>query len=358
MNESALPDLDAAPPSPVVWIERDAGTPVVALDPDAPFEALRDGLRALLGERGDAADLRGHAIQLDLGARDLVLFDLRRLTNLLREELDLTTSGVRCTPEALHRYAEQSLKLRVHLIESTPSLESDSSSDSPSSDSPSSDSPASDVVSAVSIDSTPLPDDGAGDAPDGGAPGGVVSSEAASASATHAADDAAADPAAVDDVAPAASPAPVSATAPSAMATEPDTVADARVFAVHRTLRSGARVRHSGDVVVYGDVNAGAQVEADGHIVVLGALRGLAHAGARGDESAVILSFDLRPTQIRIGNRIAFPPERATPQGSKLLTLLQRDRPATRSYTPEIARIEDGAIVLEDYRGRLPGSAR
>ena len=110
-----------------------------------------------------------------------------------------------------------------------------------------------------------------------------------------------------------------------------------KVMVVERTLRSGAAVRFKGDVLVYGDVNAGAQIEADGNIIVLGALRGLAHAGRSGDESALIISFDLRPTQIRIGRRIAFPP--AQPRG--------------RSSLPEVARVRDGEIVLQDFRGRI-----
>jgi septum site-determining protein MinC len=109
------------------------------------------------------------------------------------------------------------------------------------------------------------------------------------------------------------------------------------VMVIEKTLRSGAAVRSKGDVLVYGDVNAGAEIVADGNIVVLGSLRGLAHAGRGGDESALIISFDLRPTQIRIGRRIAFPP--AQSRG--------------RSTLPEVARICDGEIVLQDYRGRL-----
>ena len=62
---------------------------------------------------------------------------------------------------------------------------------------------------------------------------------------------------------------------------------------LEKTLRSGKTIRFAGDVMVYGDVNAGAHIEADGNIVVFGSLRGLAHAGARGDERAVIISFDL-----------------------------------------------------------------
>ena len=110
-----------------------------------------------------------------------------------------------------------------------------------------------------------------------------------------------------------------------------------RVMVVERTLRSGASVRFRGDVLVYGDVNAGAQIEAVGNIIVLGALRGLAHAGSDGDDAALIISFDLRPTQLRIGRRIAFPPA----------------QPRSRSSLPEVARVRDGEIVLQDFRGRL-----
>lgn len=112
------------------------------------------------------------------------------------------------------------------------------------------------------------------------------------------------------------------------------------MLTVDRTLRSGAIIRFPGDVVVFGDVNAGAQIEAAGNILVLGALRGLAHAGASGDERCVIISFDLRPTQIRIGNKIAMAPD---------------DRPERPKHaTPEIAWVDEEAVVIEDYAGKLP----
>lgn len=129
-----------------------------------------------------------------------------------------------------------------------------------------------------------------------------------------------------------------------------------RVLVVERTLRSGAAIRHTGDVLVYGDVNAGAEVVAGGNIVVLGALRGMAHAGVDGDETAMVLSFDLRPTQVRIAHRISEPVDRPRKEGPHpLLSLLQRGgAPAHRMPAPEIASIRDGRIVLEPYRGRLP----
>lgn len=130
---------------------------------------------------------------------------------------------------------------------------------------------------------------------------------------------------------------------------------DRRVLAVSRTLRSGAIVRFPGDVVVYGDVNAGAHIEAGGNIIVLGSLRGLAHAGAQGDTGAVVLGFDLKPAQLRIADHIAFPEGGAASRSNSLLSLFQRDRSAKGAFSPVVALVRDGHIVLEDYRGRLPG---
>jgi septum site-determining protein MinC len=111
-----------------------------------------------------------------------------------------------------------------------------------------------------------------------------------------------------------------------------------QVLVIERTLRSGTSTRFRGDVLVYGDVNSGAEIEAAGNIVVLGTLRGLAWAGSGGDDAAMIVSFDLRPAQLRIGRRIAFLPERPRGRGPRL---------------PEAAVVQDGEIVLRDYRGRM-----
>ncbi|MBP8614226.1 MAG: septum site-determining protein MinC [Firmicutes bacterium] len=97
------------------------------------------------------------------------------------------------------------------------------------------------------------------------------------------------------------------------------------------TLRSGQRISYDGDVVVVGDVNPGAEIRARGDIVVLGTLRGLAHAGAAGSSDAVVVAFNLEPTQIRIGNVIGRPPEGDA--GSRRV--------------PEVARVRDGVIVIE-----------
>jgi septum site-determining protein MinC len=100
---------------------------------------------------------------------------------------------------------------------------------------------------------------------------------------------------------------------------------------VRRTLRSGARVQHSGHVVVIGDVNPGAEVISGGDVIVWGRLRGMVHAGVNGNEAAVICALDLSPTQLRIAGQFATSPRR-------------RGKPQ-----PEMARILDGQVVAEPW---------
>ena len=71
----------------------------------------------------------------------------------------------------------------------------------------------------------------------------------------------------------------------------------------HRSsLRSGQRLEVEGSVVVIGDVNSGAEVIAEDNIVVIGNLRGLAHAGAKGNKDAIIAASSLDVVQVRISN--------------------------------------------------------
>ncbi|HSM55539.1 MAG TPA: septum site-determining protein MinC [Candidatus Sulfomarinibacteraceae bacterium] len=104
---------------------------------------------------------------------------------------------------------------------------------------------------------------------------------------------------------------------------------------LQETLRSGQSVYHEGHVVIIGDVNPGAEVIASGHVVVWGRLRGLVHAGAMGDTSAVICALQLTPTQLRIANQIAIPPD---------------EQPG--DPIPEMAAIRDGQIVADAWRSR------
>lgn len=103
---------------------------------------------------------------------------------------------------------------------------------------------------------------------------------------------------------------------------------------IRRTLRSGQIVRHPGHVVIIGDVNDGAEVIAGGDILIWGSLRGTVHAGATGNDQAIVCALDLAPTQLRIGKHIARPPE---------------GKPEYRA-TPEVAFIEEGKIIVKKWK--------
>ncbi len=70
------------------------------------------------------------------------------------------------------------------------------------------------------------------------------------------------------------------------------------------SIRSGKKLEAEGSIVVLGDVNSGAEIVATDNIVVLGSLRGLAHAGAKGNKEAVVSAGSFDAVQIRIANII------------------------------------------------------
>ena len=68
------------------------------------------------------------------------------------------------------------------------------------------------------------------------------------------------------------------------------------------SLRSGQKLEEERSIVILGDVNSGAEVIASDNIVVLGTLRGLAHAGAKGNKQAIIAAGRLDTVHMRIAN--------------------------------------------------------
>ncbi len=101
---------------------------------------------------------------------------------------------------------------------------------------------------------------------------------------------------------------------------------------IRRTLRSGRTVHSQGHVVVVGDVNPGAAIIAAGDVIVWGRLRGTVHAGAMGDETAVVCALDMHPTQLRIAGYISI-----SPPGKQ------------RKPKPETALIQNGQIIVEAW---------
>jgi septum site-determining protein MinC len=109
---------------------------------------------------------------------------------------------------------------------------------------------------------------------------------------------------------------------------------DDNTILVQRTLRSGQSINYNGNVVVLGDVNPGAEVTAAGNVIVMGFLRGVVHAGANGNEDAIVMAFHLQPTQLRIANHITRPPDNEL---------------ADPDY-PEMARIKGGIVTIEFFQ--------
>ena len=102
---------------------------------------------------------------------------------------------------------------------------------------------------------------------------------------------------------------------------------------LRHVVRSGQIIRHTGHIVVLGDVNAGAELIAGGDIIVWGRLQGIAHAGSMGNHSAVICALQMTPLQLRIGNYIARPGE-GDESGDPI---------------PEMASVRDEAIIVEPW---------
>lgn len=83
------------------------------------------------------------------------------------------------------------------------------------------------------------------------------------------------------------------------------TVTDDTALFVNKTLRSGTRIEYPGHVVVFGDVNPGAEIVAEGNVIIWGRVRGMIHAGAKGNRSAYICALDLSANQLRIADEIS-----------------------------------------------------
>jgi septum site-determining protein MinC len=96
-------------------------------------------------------------------------------------------------------------------------------------------------------------------------------------------------------------------------------------------LRSGAKIDYDGNVVVMGDVNSGAEIIAGGIVIVWGRLRGVVHAGAQGDQTAIVCALELAPTQLRIAGEIAISPKKQV------------------KSQPEVARLQDGQLEAEPW---------
>lgn len=105
----------------------------------------------------------------------------------------------------------------------------------------------------------------------------------------------------------------------------------------HRgAVRSGQRIEYEGSIVILGDVNGGAEVIAGDNVVVLGVLRGLAHAGARGNKKAVIAAASIDCKQIRIADIIKEMEDEKDEEGNIIAS-------SRKTY----AYVEEDKLILE-----------
>ncbi|MEE3166121.1 MAG: septum site-determining protein MinC [Chloroflexota bacterium] len=110
---------------------------------------------------------------------------------------------------------------------------------------------------------------------------------------------------------------------------------------IKSTFRSGESLHHHGDVVVLADVNPGAEIRADGDIVVLGSLKGFVHAGASGDNKAVIIALELPSARFQIGKYHGVAPTSA------------RHKPKSSATGPQIAYVRSRSIHVAAFAGRF-----
>jgi septum site-determining protein MinC len=111
-----------------------------------------------------------------------------------------------------------------------------------------------------------------------------------------------------------------------------DSVSEEKALWIQHTLRSGTRIEFLGNVIVFGDVNPGAEIIAGGSVLVWGRLRGLVHAGANGNDNAVVGALEFSPMQLRIAGKIAVSPKKNAK--GKL----------------EIAKLKDGNLIAEPWK--------
>lgn len=101
---------------------------------------------------------------------------------------------------------------------------------------------------------------------------------------------------------------------------------------IRKTVRGGQCINYQGNIVIIGDINSGAEVTATGNVIVLGRIAGTVNAGSNGNKKAVIAAFLLQPEVLRIADLLAISPD-----------------DIEKPQYPELAKIKDGAIIVEPY---------
>lgn len=91
---------------------------------------------------------------------------------------------------------------------------------------------------------------------------------------------------------------------------------EAAIETVIGVVRSGQELFCPTSILLIGDVNPGGTLSAAGDVYVMGRLNGVCCAGVNGDRRAIIVSSDLRPSQLRIADVICRAPDQWKTDGS------------------------------------------
>jgi septum site-determining protein MinC len=110
---------------------------------------------------------------------------------------------------------------------------------------------------------------------------------------------------------------------------------------VRANLRAGQMIKYPGNVFVFGDVNPSAEIIASGDVIVWGTVRGIVHAGAEGDERAIVSALKFDCGQLRISDKLCL-----------VSHLKGKDKTSSKnkSLHPELAKIENDEIIITDVQ--------
>lgn len=123
-----------------------------------------------------------------------------------------------------------------------------------------------------------------------------------------------------------------------------------QITTINRVVRSGQIIEVPGDLLLIGDVNPDGTVRAGGSIYIMGQLKGIAHAGFKGNHQAVIAASVMTPAQLRIANQVTIAPDRYTKKEHEMECAFMSDEEeiiidklhVLKRYRPNFNRLEGG----------------
>ncbi len=123
-----------------------------------------------------------------------------------------------------------------------------------------------------------------------------------------------------------------------------------QVTTINRVVRSGQIIEVPGDLLLIGDVNPDGTVRAGGSIYIMGKLKGIAHAGFKGNNQAVIAASVMTPAQLRIADHVTIAPDQYIKKEREMECAFMNDEEeiiidklhVLKKYRPNFNRLEGG----------------